>query len=144
MYYKDDQTRFTHRCTLKLSAMADYNITVTVEPATPLNYFKIGGTTFEEFLTKEACTEESTMAVHALIWSTRNVETTEDRYRMVLPCVIKFEGHKEMKFEIMSKFFDRGDERIYCDSPLSFLVLNPAEGGECKGKKEKLYEVHYH
>ena len=43
----------------------------------------------------------------------------------MLPCVIKFEGYKKIKFEVMVKFYKREDKEKYCrGKPLTSLVLN--------------------
>ena len=59
--------------------------------------------------------------------------------------MVKFQGQREMIFEVMVKFYAEQDDNCYTGLPLSFLVLDPVtDKGKGKGKKTNHYEVHYH
>ncbi len=144
VFYKDDQSRFPHRYTLKLRTASKYNINVGADPAQELSYVKVGGCRYEEFrIINNPGGDEEEKTIYNFIWSTKRMGKSGKKYRTVVPCVIKFQGYKEIKFEIMVKFYKREDKLKHCKGvPLTSLVLSYTM--EDKQLKSKHLDIQFH
>ena len=144
VFYKDDQDRFPHRYTLKLRTASKYIVNIAADPAQDLTYVKVGGVRYDEFrIINDPDSEEEDKVIFSFLWTTKKLEINGKMYRTVLPCVIKFEGYKEIKFEVMVKFYKREDKEKYCKGkPLTSLVLNYAM--DDKQLKTKHPDIQFH
>ena len=129
VFYKDDLKRFDQKYTLKLKTASEYKVSVEVEPALQVAYMKLGGKKHEAIPMPNIHGQDTGKSTHTFVWSTKRIKTTESKYRVIFPCLIKFKGSgDEVSFDMMVKFYD-ASEGAGCDgTPLNSLSMEAVVG----------------
>ena len=105
VYYKDDEERFSQQHTVKLKTQQMY--TVTLESDQIIMYVTLGGKTYNCF--KMMTSSSSNVKVYQFVWLTKGLKITERKHRTVLSCIIKFQHYEELKFDLLTKFYESDD-----------------------------------
>lgn len=137
VYFKDDEDRFTQQHTLKLKTLFEYDVKMEVEPAQEIMYVVLGNRKHEKLQVINNPDEEA-KSVYNFVWSTKQMKTTDRKYRTVLPCRIKFKPYKELVFNMQVKFYTNEEIAHYTGEPLQFLDLD-CKVGTGKDKSTNLY-----
>ena len=123
------------RYTLKLRTHSKYKVSIEVEIGIQVLYMRLGGIFWDEFLPVPNSDKESSKLNHTFIWCTDKMEPTQNKYRTVLPCVVKLKDHEEIKCVAMVKFYGQDNGSYATGLPFSFFSLEGSEGFVKKGKR---------
>lgn len=137
VYYKDDEKRFSQQHTLKLKTLTEYDVKIEVEPAQEITYVMLAGRKFDKVKPTNNPKEEG-KSLYNIVWSTKAMKTTDRKFRTVLPVIIKFKPYKELKFQLLVKFYMNKDVAHYTGETLHFLNLD-CKVGSGKDKSTHLY-----
>ena len=123
VFYKDDESRFKNRYTLKLRTFSDYIISLEVKPILQIAYIKFGGFKYED---PKATSIDSNdpKSLYRFNWSADNISITERKFRTIVPCIIKFRGYKELTFKLSVKFYSNEESAHFNGIPFSSLSLD--------------------
>ena len=91
-----------------------------------LVYVVLGGKTYNCFKVSENSADSTRF--FSFVWSTSNIRPTKRSHRSVLPCALKFKGYKELKFNLLVKFYYNDEDVRYSGIPLSFIDLEIGVG----------------
>ena len=109
-----------------------------VRPSLSISYLKIGGARYDANMINMKKEDEKTFC--NFTWSTSYIKTTQRKYRSILPCVIKFRGYKEQRFEILVKFYENEETPHYSGIPLSYLGIIGTLSND-KQQKGQTYDI---
>ena len=120
VFYREDEDRFTQECCMKLKISTLYDVRIEVDEEEMLVNFSVGGKTYNCFnmFTISGCEN----VAFDFVWSTDNIETTKRNHRSVLPCTMRFKGRREVKFNLLAKFYEYYDARLCVGNPLLSLI----------------------
>lgn len=137
VYFKDDEKRFSQQHTLKLKTLTEYNVVIDVEPAQEVSYVVLGGRKHDKLQSSQNV-GGANASVYKFVWSTRSNQPTDRKYRTILPCIIKFKPYKELRFNMLAKFYSNTELAHYTGEELHFLDLD-CRVGTGKDKSTKMY-----
>ena len=120
VFFKDDEDRFSEQYTVKLQTCKKY--VVSVETNQLLTYVILGGKKYNCF--KCITYANSSLNVYQFVWSTNGIKTTARKHRSVLPCVIKFQTLKQIKFNLSTKFYQADEKNHLFGCGLSSICLH--------------------
>ena len=124
VFYSDDQYRFSQQYSLKLKIGTLYNVCVIVHKNEMLMKFSVGGKTYNCFKKFEQNDKSDQDFVgFAFVWCTETIRTTKRNHRSVLPCSMKFRGRREIHFNLLTKFYENYNSRLYVGNPLTSVDL---------------------
>ena len=126
VFYKNDEHRFSQQMTLKLKTFFLYDVVLEVNDNQNLVYVVLGGKTYNCFKVVENSAESTRL--YTFVWSTSNIRPTKRSHRSVLPCAMKFKGYKELRFDLLVKFYYNDEDVRYSGIPLSFIDLQIGVG----------------
>ena len=136
VFFADNSDRFSQQCSLKLMISSLYDIRLETNRDVTLVTFSIGGKVYNCF-NKYKQLQTGTFG-HAFVWSTEHIKRTKHHHRSVLPCRLKFKGHREIRFDLLVKFYDDCDVRLYTGSLLTSVQLQVSSG-----KRMRVHELCY-
>ena len=127
MFYTNEEGRFSQPCSLKLKTQFLYELRLEVDQDEMLTRFTIGGKVYNCF-TKYKHLGRGTVG-YSFVWSTHNIKATGRKHRSVLPCSVRFRWRKELKFDMLVKFYeDQEDPKLFIGSPLTAIDLHVSAG----------------
>ena len=116
------------RYTLKLRTRAQYKVCIEVEAGKKVLYLKLGGIQWDQFLCQPGSDDNTNRLDFAFIWCTDKMQSTRNKYRTLLPCVLKLKDHEEVHFVAMVKFYSEDKVSHSKGCPLSFISVDDSEG----------------
>ena len=115
---------------MKLKICVLYHVSVEVKSDQEIVFVTLGGKKYNRFNIVQS-TDKYTK-LFSFVWSTHGITTTNRKHRSVLPCVVKLKPYKELKFDLLVKFYDDVTcVNHFTGIPLSLISL------ECEVAKGK-------
>ena len=119
--YKDDEDRFSQRFTMKLKTFSLYTISLELDKDEIISYVILGGKKYNCFYMIENKVDRT--RIFKFVWSTDNILSTKRSHRSILPCVIKFKSYRELRFNLLVKFYERKEWIRYTGTSLKLIDM---------------------
>jgi len=117
-----ENSNFSSPFSLKLCSNGTYTILLAVDPSLELKYFKFKDHRFK-LSEKGSELADDGKKVHKYTWSVGEVQKTKNSKRFILSGMLKIEGQKKFRFDMLVKFYKEGERRVYDGDKLASIGL---------------------